>query len=128
MPGHDGEVGCHAAVGKRDGRCGGRRERRAESGDDGHRHVRSHAREQFLAPAAENERVTALQPDYSLPGVRSIDEHRVDLVLGQIVPMRRLAAVNDLDVAGQRGQQPTRCQPIDDDARPRRQRGAGPAR
>ena len=29
--------------------------------------------------------------------------------------MRRLAAVNDLDVAGQGGQQPTRCQPIDDD-------------
>ena len=115
MPRDDGEVGRYASMGKRDSRRCGRCEHGAESGNDGHRHVGSHARKQLLAPSAENERITALQPDHSLPRVRSIDKHRVDLVLGEVVAMRRLAAVNDLDVAGQRGQQSTGCEPIDDD-------------
>ena len=68
----------------------------------------------LLAAAAEDERVAALEPHHPLAGARAVDQHRVDLVLGQVVPVRRLAAVDDLDVRVQPVEQLARRQPVDD--------------
>ena len=65
------------------GRPGGGRhaDRAADAGNHRHRHAGPQAGEHLLAAAAEDERVTALEPDHELPARRVRDERLVDLVL-----------------------------------------------
>src|SRR3712207_8789910 len=45
------------------------------------RYARRHTGLELLPPAAEHERVAALEPDHPLAGQRVLDQQRVDLLL-----------------------------------------------
>jgi iron-sulfur-dependent L-serine dehydratase single chain form len=53
-------------------------------------------RRRFLATAAEDHRVAALEPDHLLARLRPLHDQRVDPVLGQLVVLRPLADVDHL--------------------------------
>ena len=76
-------------------------------------------------PAAEDERVAALEPHHPLAGQRVLDQQRVDLLLRHRAAARQLRGVDDLDVGGQRRQQRLRREVVgDDDVGLRRPRAA----
>src|SRR5947207_2378446 len=58
----------------------------------------------FLAPAAEHERVAALQANDAPGGAAPVDEHLVDLLLGEVDLARRLARGDQLGVVGRERQ------------------------
>ena len=88
-----------AAVG--DGNAAGR-SRSHRAGDPWHafdRHAGGAAGEHLFAPASEDERVAALEPHDAVALQGSLDDHVVDLILGERVRVGALARFDHLDVA-----------------------------
>ncbi len=105
MRGDNREVLRDAAMRDRDARVGRDRDRAGDAGYDLERHAGPDAGQRFFAAAAEHERVAALEPDHALAGQRPGDDELVDLRLGQVVCVRLLARVDDLDVRVKLSQQ-----------------------
>ena len=90
-----------AAVGHRDPGEERAGQRRADAGDDLDSETGTGARLQFLVPAAEDERVAALEPDDERAGGRVLDEQRVDRVLAHRAAAGQLGGVEDQNVVVQ---------------------------
>ena len=69
----------------------------------------------FLAAAAENVRIAALEPHDTATSLRVLDEQLVDLVLRHRVVAGCLANVDDLDVRVELVEQATRAESVGDD-------------
>ena len=91
MPRDDGERRRDAAMGHRDARERRGGDRRADAGDHLERDPRRAQREPFLAAAAEDERVAALETDDALSAPRGADHQRMDGLLAHARPSGALA-------------------------------------
>ena len=118
VAGDDGEVGRDAAVGHRDARVGGGADGAGDPGDHLEGDAGGGQRLRLLAAAAEHERVTALQPHDAAGGPAPVDQHLVDLLLGEVDLARRLARGDQLGVRRARG----RAAPATPGGRRRRRR------
>ncbi len=98
MTGHDRDVLGDPAVGDRD--AGQRRHRRraGHSRDDLAGHPGGRAGQRLLAAATEDERVAALEAHHPQAASGAFHDHLVDLLLGEVVAVRRLAGIHDLDL------------------------------
>ena len=73
------------AMGERDAGVGGAGERGGDAGYDFELDAVRAQHFQFLAAAAEHERIAALQPHHALAGARVLEHQRVDLLLRGVV-------------------------------------------
>ena len=100
VAGDDSEAGGDAAVRHRDAGRGHPADRRGHPRHDGRLEARVRERLEFLATAAEDERVAALEAHDALARARVLDERGVDLLLRHRHAAWRLAGVDALRVIG----------------------------
>ena len=92
----DREMGCDVAVRHRNTGIRRRADGTRDSRHDLERDTRVGQRLELLAPAPEDERIAALEPDDGRAGGAARNEQRVDLVLGHLGVSRLLADVDPL--------------------------------
>ena len=123
----DGEAPRHAAVGDGDAGRRGHGDGARHAGHDLDRDAVRLAREPLLAAAPEHVGVAALEPHDPRPRCASSTRMRVDPVLRDRVVSRGLADVDDPHRRGQPGDDPPRCQPVEDHDVGRRRAARGRA-
>jgi len=117
VAGREDQRGGAPALGERDPDPGRRGERGSDAGHDLEADPRPPDGLDLLCESREHPGITILQTDDPPPAAGPIDEQAVDLGLGQTVPGRSLAGVDQLDVGPRVLQQLGGDQAIVDDHR-----------